>query len=210
MNHPDLTGLGPLVAARETHIVDFNFDDILFKFLGCGLRGVQSPTAPSVPRGCGIRSADYGQMLWRCRLPDGAGSMLWKPHGFVNRPSSLRLGVRDYGFQPVAFKLAFDRYKQASKPGTSRDRLQPTWVSKLMESECRIIGLGLSQGEWGLHWLLTQRARNRVRNKKGRPGAMAMIAHESGVPSDVRLELSGCWSDAWRTALRIRSREDQD
>lgn len=209
-NHPDLSGLGSLVATRETHIVDFNFDDILFELLGCGPRRRQIPKVPSVPSGSGIRRADYEQMLRHWQLADGNESALWKPHGFVKNPSSLRLGVRDYGFQPVAYKLAFDQYKGDSKSSKSRSPFQSTWVRKLMEGECRIIGLGLSEGEWGLHWLLTQRARNRARDKKGRPGAIAIVATGWHTPPDVELAVSGNWSDAWRNAFRIRSYEDQD
>ena len=35
----------------------------------------------------------------------------WFPNGNVGRPSSLRLGYRDFGLQAQALKLAFDRFK---------------------------------------------------------------------------------------------------
>ena len=113
-------------------------------------------------------------------------SAIWHPHGHVSRIDSLRLGMRDYGFLPQSYFCAYQefkkwegvvagkldgaaKYKKLIQALEEMDAVQGSkspvspadnWVTRFMLYPVDFIGVGLSQVEIGMRWLLVQRARN--------------------------------------------------
>jgi len=113
-------------------------------------------------------------------------SAIWHPHGHVSRFDSLRLGMRDYGFLPQSYFFAYQKFKKWERAVAgdldgsakykkliqaleemdavqgSKSPVSPAdnWVTRFMLYPVDIIGVGLSQVEIGMRWLLVQRARN--------------------------------------------------
>ena len=129
-------------------------------------------------------------------------SIIWHPHGHVGRPKSLVLGMRDYGFLPPSYFYAFNQFKEWEKDvsgnlegndkykkliselaifdqnSSSSKITHPAdnWVTRFMLYPVNFIGVGLSQVEIGMRWLLVQRSRNFARvSKKGRNKDMPIV-----------------------------------
>ena len=109
---------------------------------------------------------------------------IWFPNGNIQRADSLRLGLRDFGFQASALKYAFDEFKSWEKKIVGGDLKKrgaylkllhslakspdaipeaDNWVRPFMLRPVIFCGVGLSESEQGLWWLLAQRARNFAR-----------------------------------------------
>lgn len=127
--------------------------------------------------------------------PNTSVRRVWFPNGNVNEPTSIRMGLHDYGAAPFAIQNAFALLKQwertslgtdagagpdenfaaiaqaleqpahagADKPDTSPLPLPLTWVADFLYRPLFFAGVGLSEQESGLWWLLAQRARNMVK-----------------------------------------------
>ena len=129
-------------------------------------------------------------------------STVWHPHGHVGRPESLVLGMRDYGFLPPSYFYAFNQFKAweneiagnlqgndkyrkliselalFDEKSSSSKIAHPAdnWVTRFMLYPLTFIGVGLSQVEIGMRWLLVQRSRNFARvSKKGRNKDMPIV-----------------------------------
>jgi|LakMenE18May11ns_1017448.scaffolds.fasta_scaffold9900865_2 hypothetical protein len=129
-------------------------------------------------------------------------STVWHPHGHVGRPESLVLGMRDYGFLPPSYFYAFNQFKAwenevaGNLQGNDKYRKliselalfdekswsskithpADNWVTRFMLYPLTFIGVGLSQVEIGMRWLLVQRSRNFARmSKKGRNKNMPLV-----------------------------------
>lgn len=110
----------------------------------------------------------------------------------------MRLGVRDFALQGACYRWAFGLHKAAERTRREEERLRSeTWVSKVLRYECRAIGLGLGRDEWGLHWLLVQRARDRAGKKPKRPFTSF---YEAGRPVPIGVDGSG--HSSWEVAIR--------
>ena len=153
--------------------------------------------------------------LNRCQyLMNSAGEPLrvWYPNGHVQVSTSLRLGLREFGFQPVAIyqavnalmayentcgakesEVGFAKYIQGIAPileGQAslhewlyEQRLPMTWVTEMLYRPVVFAGVGLSSAEAGLWWLLVQRARNFANvREENRPSAAILVRRD-----DVRL-----------------------
>ena len=109
---------------------------------------------------------------------------IWFPHGAVSRQSKITFGLRDYGRLPHGWGTVFKQFKQ-----WERQRARPTlerwnrgyfddvrqevselpvgssasFVAHLMLAPVIFFGASVSREEWGIWWLLTQRARNLAR-----------------------------------------------
>lgn len=157
-------------------------------------------------------------------------STVWHPHGHIGRSESLRLGMRDYGFLPQSYYIAFRIFKKwesevagklngAAKYNRLIEALEEmdavhgtqsplspadNWVTRFMLYPVDFIGVGLSQVEIGMRWLLVQRARNfaKVDPKEAPPviyhGAKAI--HFPGVQSK-RIDPSPLFQERWITVL---------
>lgn len=108
---------------------------------------------------------------------------IWFPNGCVLKPNTIRMGLNDFGEQPQSLKLAFaaikaferEKYKNSwddyesvlnyefSLQEERSDKADPrlkNWVAHFLYRPVYFAGVGLSQSEIGLWWLLSQRARN--------------------------------------------------
>lgn len=128
------------------------------------------------------------------RRKDASDLCVWFPNGHVEWPESIRMGLYDYGTQAHALKQAFGHIKSferqhhdaesasAEKWDAYFDRLAQefarsiddqdsrvaNWVSHFLYRPLYFAGVGLSEQETGLWWLLAQRARNIARIVRSR------------------------------------------
>lgn len=125
---------------------------------------------------------------------------LWFPNGYLNQPRSLRLGLREFGFQPVAVFHAVNALKafenqsgsyaqrrgfvQAALEGAptlesffdNHSKLPLTWVTEIMYRPVCFAGVGMSVAEAGLWWLMVQRSRNLANvHKQHHPPAAILV-----------------------------------
>ena len=142
---------------------------------------------------------------------------VWFPNGHVSFKESLRLGLREFGFQPIAIYEAFKALKKFERSNQleieepvhhevwqaavallngdgSRHKslglpeLPLNWVTEMIYRPVFFAGVGLSDAEVGLWWLMVQRARNFAKlDPDVRPRAYILV-HEN----DARL-------DFWKT-----------
>jgi hypothetical protein len=177
-----LDAIGRFSEAGPLHILDFNFDCLLPTLLSVDRSSDAVILPKAVSREAGSRiSLVMGSDLESlyCRFPvPGGRAWFWKPHGYSKAPGRIRMGLRDCSLQPALLKYAFDHNKRAKKLwclGSEVDqekirrrvseldgsswarRYEDTWVTRMLTLECIVIGLSISQSEWGLHWLCTQR-----------------------------------------------------
>ena len=113
--------------------------------------------------------------------------IIWFPNGSVQSPSTIRMGLYDYGSQAHALKIAFNGIKahekavekklgtddwrqvgpiieaELAKIPAEQDRRIANWVAHFLYRPIYMAGVGLSHSETGLWWLLAQRARNLAR-----------------------------------------------
>jgi hypothetical protein len=159
-------------------------------------------------------------------------SLIWHPHGHYGAKESLRLGQRDYGFLPPLYAEAFRFYKkwEASCLGGARNRDQPltdheykrllscleeldrrvswdgtlsdSWVTRFMLLPVTFIGVGLSASEWGMRWLLVQRARNLARVAAGASLPLLYTVQDIA-PFGVKTRHFPNWDAAWKEALEV-------
>ncbi len=124
----------------------------------------------------------------------------WFPNGHVKNISAIRMGLSDYGAQPHAIKQAFSYIKagepkldegnkpkvwrvyferlasQFSRPIDEQELQLRNWVAHFLYRPLYFAGVGLSDYETGLWWLLAQRARNFARiAKHDRPETVVLI-----------------------------------
>jgi hypothetical protein len=216
-----LDAIGRLSEAGPLHILDFNFDCLLPTLLSVDLSSDAVKLPKAVSRDAGsrisvVRGSDLESLYCRFPVPGGR-AWLWKPHGYSKAHGRIRMGLRDYGLQPALLKFAFDHYKRAEKlwclgrevdqekirrgvielDGSSgAKRSEDTWVTRMLTLECIVIGLSISQSEWGLYWLFTQRARNHARKGK-LPSAQMFTQWPAGLPIGVSQNSFSSWAAAW-------------
>ncbi len=211
-----LRALGPL------HIIDFNFDTVLMSHLDVKPRAGKVVMPRVQKKGDRLPSfhfrADDLENLFR-RFPVGRDGRcwLWKPHGHACNANSIRMGMRDYGLQPAMATLAFSEFKAAEarwKRQYPRDRMNAidqgikdldlssapktwanNWMTRVLACECWVIGLSISDAEWGLRWVLNQRARNYAR--RDGPAAVMSGVRRHDVPAGVQSKWCDSWAAAW-------------
>jgi hypothetical protein len=216
-----LDAIDHLIEAGPLHIIDFNLDGVLPRLQSVGLSAgaMKHPigVAGLAPRrGQFVRANDLELLYARFEIRR-CKAWMWKPHGHRSAGHGLRMGLRDYGLQPALLKVAFDRYKGAeSKLDLASEVVQKqirqkvreldasslltdpadTWVTRVMALECDVIGLSLMQGESGLHWLFTQRARNYGR-KGEMQAAQRFTEVSAGLPFGFSQSGFSSWTAAW-------------
>jgi hypothetical protein len=188
-----------LCEARQVHLVDFNFDDLISGALG--IEGKARSTRVRPPKSSGLTIEEYAALHRNWPIQGRHSLWLWKPHGWIGSEKTMRLGVRDFGLQGAGYRWAFQRHKAAAREGSAKKGLySETWVAKVLQFECRAVGLGIGADEWGLHWLLTQRARDQVRRRQTRPFT-SYLAHERMWPIGVECSAHPTWAVAIEKAL---------
>lgn len=191
---------------RPTHIIDLNFDHLLPEAFGCCSRP-QLSVVRNIKRS-GIRVEDARNMVRRWNRAEG-NITVWKPHGWIGTPSSIRLGARDYGLQLAAYYLGFQRFKQVERSTHAMlevelGRWRPasvmsdadTWITRFMAYETDMIGVGMISDEWALRWLCAQRDRNGARHST-RPLRWHLCSPVLTIPG-VACVGHGTWGQAWQ------------
>jgi hypothetical protein len=184
---------------RQVHLVEFNFDELISGALG--VRKKPRPDPVAYQQGAGLTKAEHSALFRSWQVPGNTNSLLWKPHGWIGQPKSLRLGLRDFGLQGAGYRWAFGFHKadQRRKAGVAI-AASNTWVARVMRHECRAIGLGLGPDEWGLHWLLTQRAREHAKKVRPEPFTVFRERRDS-LPLGTLCAEFYAWPCAVRAAL---------
>jgi hypothetical protein len=200
-----------LIENLGPHVVSLNFDDLVFR--GRATRIPSSPALPEIRR-IDVVSSDFGK--------------IWHPHGCVARPDSIRLGLREYGFLPQMWDARFRRFKAFERDAARKcgfDNIDHGatvrfLVEREVESEDDIIfqlmlapliffGVGLRGSEWGLWWVLNQRARNLARiSERDRPPTVIVRHHVDedscfwrSHPADVRPIFVADWEQGWKVMI---------
>lgn len=172
---------------RSTHLVSLNFDKLIYNHVKTKNISLKNGGVIQEAKNKGIRNKDAKLLYDRTKcLKDDQDSTVWYPHGHVDRPESLVMGMRDYGFLPPSYFYAFKQFKRWERKisGDSHglEKYQKLlqalasfdenteasgitdpadhWVTRFMLYPLTFIGVGLSQVEIGMRWLLVQRARN--------------------------------------------------
>ncbi len=218
------------ISQLPTHIVSLNFDQMAYskcksKKIVCSEKIID--TAKKI--GCRENELRLLHDRFICDFGDHE-SIIWHPHGHVGRMSSLVLGMRDYGFLPHSYYHAFHQFKKWERDiageltGPAKydklicalsemDSLQKSekitnpadnWVTRFMLYPVTFIGVGLSQVEIGMRWLLVQRARNFLRVPKGQePVAEFYGEKDPRIPGLAwkRPDKKGFHDQMWKSAL---------
>jgi hypothetical protein len=155
---------------------------------------------------------------------------IWYPHGCVAEPRSIKLGLRDYGFQPADWNALFEHFKSfesgfsplrpARADPSSLARLcqalrsgqatKPSiFMGHLLLAPLIFFGAGLSRDEWGWWWLLNQRARNLARVPEYARPPTVIVLHQDcaeapfwvGRPAGVTPIFVSDWDMAWQVLI---------
>lgn len=93
------------------------------------------------------------------------GIRFWHPHGTVEKPSSILLGMRRYGQRIQMIERMRKQYKSKSKDG-SLEIEGSNWYDLLTTRPIIICGASLSNAEWDIWTALVNRSRNYARYPK--------------------------------------------
>jgi hypothetical protein len=128
---------------------------------------------------------------------------VWFPNGTVQDPDTIRMGLYDYGAQPSALKAIFghikeyeneierligennwEEYEKILTPQLEDNKnIDPrinNWVAHFLYRPLYFVGVGLSESEIGLWWLLAQRARNFAKlSKEKKPKTVILVKNDS-------------------------------
>ena len=152
------------------------------------------------------------------------------PNGTTLAPNTIRMGLHDYGNAPAGMQHGFSRLKMWESAlvgisgARSRTAFQPlasalqaascgafdtldipmTWVAEFLYRPLVFFGVGLSEQEIGLWWLLAQRRRNLARVSES-PGVSAQILLRSGDRADFWNErpfgVQPIWCTDWESGV---------
>jgi len=218
-----LDAIRRMAKAGPLHIIDFNYDMTLASALGVETMPEVPSTLIRVKRGrvgsgAVLRSSDVESLYTRAEACGAGEIYIWKPHGHLGKPKTIRMGLRDYGLMPAVIDYAYSHLKQVEREWSggssmSHQRLcqakltaltraksrhrADTWVAHAITFECFAIGMGLSEHEWGLRWLLAQRRRNYARRGK-EPKFTHLMAREESNMLGVRSRVFQSWNTAWK------------
>ena len=105
----------------------------------------------------------------------------------------------------MVYAWAFSQYKESSRKKSDRvpgRRTDSTWIARMMEHECRVIGLGLGPDEWGLQWLFVQRARN-LANRRGATRAVMYVEGVKHLPLGAQTQALSSWDECWQSVVSL-------
>lgn len=176
-------------------MISLNFDALLVESGGLG-GSIKLLTRPSAS------SKQRIALRYRVTCNDDQRQMTaWYPHGALNLPGSICLGLRDYGGLMPQANAVFVHYKAWERqqwPGSLAPRglLPQEWrpvreklqsllagdhsdpsvssVSLMLTHPLIFLGCGLSLSEWGLWWVLNQRQRNLARMGSREPSVFVL------------------------------------
>ena len=97
---------------------------------------------------------------------EAGGIRFWHPHGSVEKPSSIQLGLRKYGLRVQVVEKLRKHYKSKSRDGKNEHITNPNWYDLLTTRPIIICGASLSHAEWDIWTALVNRSRNYARYPK--------------------------------------------
>lgn len=97
---------------------------------------------------------------------EAGGIRFWHPHGSVEKPSSIQLGLRKYGLHVQVVEKLRKHYKSKSRDGKNEHITNPNWYDLLTTRPIIICGASLSHAEWDIWTALVNRSRNYARYPK--------------------------------------------
>jgi hypothetical protein len=140
------------------------------------------------------------------RIERSDGTRIWYPHGHIDRPASILLGMRLFGTYIESLRSAFSSFKAATRgprggaPGSApaarkaalvRRKNASTWLDAAIEAPLLFIGLSMGRDEWPLWWFLNQRARNFARRRGKHAPTFVFVSEESGAALEPSARLVG-------------------
>ncbi|MDD3884415.1 MAG: hypothetical protein PHW66_05705 [Gallionella sp.] len=162
----------------------------------------------------------------------GAYRRVWFPNGSSIAPETVRMGLHDYGTAPHSIQVAFSHLKKWERDNRSQGQIATcaaalreasegvnnlpeflgespmplSWVADFLYRPLIIAGVGLSDQESGLWWLLAQRARNIARAEA--PANVYILVGEKDRPDFWRSKpfgiepiVCGNWDEGWEKML---------
>jgi hypothetical protein len=207
----DAAKLSELLMAAGRHLVSLNFDTFLLT------HERWSPDERSLTLRAPLSVTVHEKTIWY-------------PHGCVAEPRSIKLGLRDYGFQPADWNVLFEHFKsfESSFSPLSPPRADPEsqarlclalnsgqgtkpsiFMGHLLLAPLIFFGAGLSRDEWGWWWLLNQRARNLARVPEHARPPTVIVLHQDcaeapfwvGRPAGVTPIFVPDWDMAWQVLI---------
>ena len=163
-------------------VISLNFDNCWSGPTGYAF----SPSSDAFKKGA-LNKNEAGRLknyMFEINEPD---KIFWFPNGSIQNPSTIRMGLYDYGSQAHALKVAFNGIKahekeveqrlgtddwrkvgpvieaELAKSPADQNQRVANWVAHFLYRPIYMAGVGLSQAETGMWWLLAQRARNLAR-----------------------------------------------
>lgn len=179
-------------------IVSLNFDHCWFNLTD---RSIGPGQLDAVKKKDGaLTKNEYDRLAGFVETNDPRFLRTWFPNGHIKNSVAIRMGLSDYGAQPHAIKQAFSWIKagepnadeadkqivwlnyferlanQFSKPINEQELRLQNWVAHFLYRPLYFAGVGLSDHETGMWWLLAQRARNLAQiAKQNRPETVILI-----------------------------------
>jgi hypothetical protein len=163
-------------------VISLNFDNCWSGPTGYAF----SPSSDAFRKGS-LNKNEAGRLknyMFEMKKPE---KIFWFPNGSIQNASTIRMGLYDYGSQAHALKVAFNGIKahekeveerlgtddwikvgpaieaELAKIPAEQDPRIANWVAHFLYRPIYMAGVGLSQAETGMWWLLAQRARNLAR-----------------------------------------------
>ncbi len=85
----------------------------------------------------------------------------WHPHGDINSPYSILLGLRRYGRRITEIEHLRARFKSSEKIHIDENRsYQPSWYDQFVTKPVIILGAGFSDNEWDMLFAFVSKQRN--------------------------------------------------
>jgi hypothetical protein len=201
-------------------VISLNFDHCWMGALGFGF---SEPDKPDNYKA--MSHSEFSRLHLRMFPLNKPDSRIWFPNGVTKKPVTIRMGLHDYGAKPQSIKQvfrklkAFERttykksggndwfkYREELEAAMNSDALPvATWVSDFLYRPLYFAGVGLSEAETGLWWLLVQRSRNFSRlDIKSVPPTVALVdakaenrAFWESRPCDVEPIFCDNWDIGW-------------
>lgn len=179
-------------------VVSLNFDLIVETLLNNNL---------SLPK-CSIRNISDGKSI---RSREINHIRFWHPHGDIEYPNSIQLGLRKYGLMLKTIESMRKEFKSRERITGYKNKPITNWFEALMINPVLVLGAGLSFEEWDVWKVLIDRERNyaKEQNAKNRPDIFILSDNTKshrhipkGLPF-ILLNTEKAYKDGWNKLTNI-------
>lgn len=107
------------------------------------------------------KSSIYQRTSYR-KIRDKSGNEIrfWHPHGTILKPESITLGINRYAKLVSDTIRIRDHYKKYERENSSKEVIDLTWYSQILNNPVLILGASFSEAEWGLWSAIVFKKRN--------------------------------------------------